>query len=414
MTISRRWQIFIYSSVCTLVLASVAMSAPQKDQLEDAQEIQKVVERLRHQPITGKLKMGVVSKKEVIEFLDKRIAEEYSSDEFRQMEATAKLLDLMPWSYDYRREIRAIMVEQIGGFYDHTTQELYIADWISGFIQKPVLAHEIFHGVQVQEWDAARLLDTEKLKLDQLMAHQALMEGDATIVMAHFTVADAKLDETTLNGVFEQTVKSAMHGLALKPSVAKFVGSSERFASAPRHVKRSLVLPYAMGAEFVIALRREAKWDWKRINQVYKDPPETTEQILRPTAYWNKRESPIRPKRLFKMPTTWKVLKEDTFGLMMFSEALDREAEHNKPPLVLEGWAGDETLLFGKGEDMILAINSAWDTKTAAESFAEKWRLSYRAHDACAVHVSEKQVMVILGRGASQLHDLMGELELKK
>ena len=241
MTISRRCQIFIYSSVCTLVLASVAMSAPQEDQLEDAQEIQKVVERLRHQPITGKLKMGVVSKKEVIEFLDKRIAEEYSSDEFRQMEATAKLLELMPWSYDYRREIRAIMVEQIGGFYDHTTQELYIADWISGFIQKPVLAHEIFHGVQVQEWDAARLLDTDKLKLDQLMAHQALMEGDATIVMAHFTVADAKLDESTLNGVFDQTVKSAMHGLALKPSVAKFVGNSERFASAPRHVKRSLV-----------------------------------------------------------------------------------------------------------------------------------------------------------------------------
>ena len=114
------------------------------------------------------------------------------------------------------------------------------------------------------------------------------------------------------------------------------------------------------------------------------------------------------------MPTTWKVLKKDTFGLMMISEALDRRAEHNKPPLVLEGWAGDETLLFGKGEDMILVINSAWDTKAAAESFASKWRLSYRAHDACVVHLIEKQVVIALARGSSQLRDLLVELELKK
>ena len=105
-----------------------------------------------------------------------------------------------------------------------------------------------------------------------------------------------------------------MHGLSLKPSVAKFMGSSEKFAAAPRYIKRSLVLPYAIGAEFVISLRQKAGWDWKRINQVYADPPKTTEQILHPERYWKNRDYPISPKRHFRMPSGWKILKTDTFG----------------------------------------------------------------------------------------------------
>ena len=397
-----------------MTVASLGHAQPGKaeTQLKDAQDIQRIVERLRHQKITGQLKMGVVSKPEVISFIDKRIDEEYSSNEFKWMESTAKLLDLIPKAYDYRREIRTIMVEQIGGFYDHKSQELFIADWIAGLMQKPVLAHEIFHGVQVQEWNAGTLLDTDNHKLDQLMAHQALMEGDATVVMAHFMVADANLDDTTLNGVFVQTVKSAMHGLSLKPTVAKFMGSSEKFAAAPRYIKRSLVLPYAMGAEFIISLRQDAGWDWKRINEVYTDPPATTEQILRPERYWQKRDHPIIPKRPFKLPADWKVLKKDTFGLMMISESLDRKAAHSKAPRILDGWAGDETLLLGKADSTVLVINSAWDNKASAASFAEQWKQSYLKHSGCAVRVRGKHVTVVLAYRSTELKEVLVKMGL--
>ena len=81
-----------------LLLVTVGTASPKSSQLRDAQEIQQVVERLRHQKITGELKMGVVSKSDVIKFLDERISEEYSSEEFKWMETTAKLLELMPWT----------------------------------------------------------------------------------------------------------------------------------------------------------------------------------------------------------------------------------------------------------------------------------------------------------------------------
>ena len=190
------------------------------------------------------------------------------------------------------------------------------------------------------------------------------------------------------------------------------MGSSEKFAAAPRYIKRSLVLPYAMGAEFIISLRQEAGWDWKRINQVYADPPATMEQILRPERYWKKRDQPIVPKRLFKMPADWKILKKDTFGLMMISESLDRAAPHSKAPRILDGWAGDETLLMGKGETTVLVINSAWDNETSATSFAEQWKQSYLKHPGCAVRVRGKHVTVILARRPVELKEILVKMGL--
>ena len=72
---------------------------------ESAKAIQKDVEALRGQKISGQLKMGVVSKKDILEFLEQRIAEEYSSEEFRRAELQLKLLRLIPWDFDYRTEL---------------------------------------------------------------------------------------------------------------------------------------------------------------------------------------------------------------------------------------------------------------------------------------------------------------------
>ncbi|MGB0645901.1 MAG: hypothetical protein ACPGQS_01940, partial [Bradymonadia bacterium] len=163
-----------------------------------AKEIQRDIEALRGQKISGQLKMGVVSKKDILKFLEQRIAEEYSSEEFRRAELQLKLLRLIPWDFDYRTELKAIYVDQIGGFYDHKKQELFIADWLPGFSQKPVLAHEIFHAVQVQEWDTAKLLDSKTLPTDRLLAHQALLEGDATIVMMQYMLGGLNQNEEML------------------------------------------------------------------------------------------------------------------------------------------------------------------------------------------------------------------------
>ena len=270
----------------SLTYAFSAFAESPNSILKSAKGIQGEIEKLRQQEIKNDLKMSLVSKDEVLEFLKVRIAEEYTDAEFTRMEAQAKLFGLIPHEYDYRAELQKIMVEQIGGYYDHRKQALYIANWISPFMQKPVLAHEIFHAVQVQEWNAGQLLDRQRFQLDALLAHQALMEGDATIVMAHYMVSDQVPDDETLNKVFDAAIKSSMGSINLSAASAKLLGMSGTFANAPRHIKRSLVMPYAIGARFILELRKQAKWSWSKINDIYKNPPHTTAQILMPERYW--------------------------------------------------------------------------------------------------------------------------------
>ena len=398
-------------SVIVLISISFESAAEPSGLLDDAITIQRKVEALRGTPIQSKLKMGVVNKTDLLKFLKKRIDEEYTSEEFQRSETQLKLLGLIPWQFDYRTRLEEIFVEQIGGFYDHKARELYIAEWLPGFTQKPVLAHEIFHAVQVQEWNAGHLLDSKRFKLDTLLAHQALMEGDATVLMAHYLTDAMPLGENGLGAILEQTKKGMMYQLGLSPKMAIFVGGGAKFAEAPRYVKRSLVLPYTLGAQFVWALKKDAGWSWQKINRVYQSPPTTTEQILIPETYWRKPQGRRQPPRNFKRAKSWQLVEEETLGLFMISEALDRKADHALPPRILSGWAGDELLLFQKNKEMVLVINTLWDTDVDAKAFAVAWQKSYAVHPAVEVRTRGQNVMIVLARTKAHLHGLLKEMK---
>ena len=195
------------------------------------------------------------------------------------------------------------------------------------------MAHEIFHAVQVQEWDTAKLLDSKTLPTDRLLAHQALLEGDATIVMMQYMIGGLNQGEEMLSATLDQTKYGMLRQLGMSAKLAVFTGGSANFANAPRYVKRSLVMPYVMGAEFIWSLRKEANMTWSDINDIYKKPPSTTEHILLPETFWKRREPATTPPPLPKAPVTWAQTDDDVFGLFMISEAIERNESHDKPPL---------------------------------------------------------------------------------
>ena len=394
-----------------LVLSYQVHSKPSP-LLKDAERIQAKVEELRGQKISGALKMGVVSKADILHFLEKRIAEEYSSEEFRQAELQLKLLELVPWDYDYRAELKSIYADQIGGFYDHKKQELFIADWLPAFSQNPVLAHEIFHAVQVQEWNTASLLDSKLVPTDQLLAHQALLEGDATIVMLQYVADGLNQGEQTLGTMLEQTKNGMMRQLGMSAKLAVFTGGSAHFANAPRYIKRALVMPYVLGAQFVWALKTSAKMTWLQINQIYQSPPSTTEHILLPRTYWEKRDKRVAPPKLKHSPSRWIRTDKDTFGLFMISEALERNEAHDKTPLVLNGWAGDELLLFESGKGSAIVLNSIWDDEASASAFALMWQNRYQDTNRIFVQTKGKNIIIIMAQSHSNCLSLAQELGL--
>lgn len=381
--------------------------------LKDAKRVQAQIETLRGQQISGKLKMGVVSKPEILTFLETRIAEEYSSEEFRRAELQLKLLRLVPWTYNYREALKSIYVDQIGGFYDHKKQELFIADWLPGFSQNPVLAHEIFHAVQVQEWKTADLLDSKTVPTDQLLAHQALLEGDATIVMLQYVLSGLNQGDDSLGVMLDQTQNGMMRQLGMSSKLAAFTGGSANFANAPRYIKRSLVMPYILGAQFVWALKTKANMTWQQINQIYQDPPSTTEQILQPQSYWQKRDARQAPPGLVHKAKTWRITDQDTFGLFMISEALERSQAHDKAPLILKGWSGDELILFERDQESAIVLNTLWDSQPAAKAFAKIWQKRYQGVEGLILQHRGKIVRIVMAQTDAIALSLAQELGLR-
>ncbi len=275
-----------------------------------------------------------------------------------------------------------------------------------------MLAHEIFHAVQVQEWKTASLLDSKTVPTDQLLAHQALLEGDATIVMLQYVLNGLNQGDDSLGVMLEQTQNGMLRQLGMSSKLAVFTGGSAHFANAPRYIKRSLIMPYLLGAQFVWSLKTNANMTWAQINQIYQDPPSTTEQILRPKSYWQKRDLRVSPRPLLRTAKSWRITDQDTFGLFMIGEALERGQAHDKAPLIVNGWAGDELFLFERGKESAILLNTLWDSQSAASDFSEIWQKRYQGVDGVIVRHGGKSVRIVMAQTSAIALSLAQELGL--
>ena len=71
--------------------------------------------------------------------------------------------------------------------------------------------------------------------------------------------------------------------MMMKTMQASTDEGEDQLSRAPLVVRDLLMFPYAAGMRFVATLR--ARHPWKRVDQVFKEPPASTEQILHPELY---------------------------------------------------------------------------------------------------------------------------------
>jgi len=356
--------------VAALVLAFAQLggnaapsSAPTPQLLEGmAKRALARVEKMRHQALSKPLKMGVKSRAEVTRFIQERLAEEYGPAKVAAEGRFLKLQGLLPAELDYGAFVTSLLAEQVAGFYDHTRQTLHIASWIPAFMQEPVMAHEIFHAIQDQEWGGGKLIDAKTYTHDTLLAHAALLEGDATVVMLNYPQAEHDINADMSTSAF--AINMVATSLPLQMSSPQF----PIMAAAPAYLKQSLIFPYQQGLLFVSALR-QGGLSWAEIRKVYADPPSTTEQILHPERYFRRRDQPST----VELPAfgrdgfrrTW----EGTTGEFHARQLLLATLPLNEAAEAAAGWDGDYTVLdVGPGVAVVTTL-STWDSEADAAEF---------------------------------------------
>jgi hypothetical protein len=271
-----------------------------------------------------------------------------------QLEASRKLLvmlGLLSPDADLHGMLVDLYAENIAGYYSRADKRMHVVSTRDAFgaEEKVTLAHEFTHALQDQYFDLAKVQAGVEENGDRSLAVQALIEGDATLTMV----------------LYAQTFLTTQELFDLQTG-----GSTGTLETAPPVIRDEISFPYNEGVLFALQLYQGGGFE--AVNQAFRDPPRSTEQILHPEKYLEREEpTEIRlPDLAAALGSDWKQLRSDVLGELDFRILLQQFSTLERAARGAEGWAGDRfALLESPNGTNALVIDSLWDSNDEAGEF---------------------------------------------
>jgi hypothetical protein len=202
---------------------------------------------------------------------------------------------------------------------------------------------------------------------DRELALSALIEGEATLTMFGTSMDDWDGDE-----IIRTPAENLEWTFNLLTPFLSFLGSGKSLRDAPPIITESMTFPYFQGMVYCAKLTNEG--GWAAIDQAYKNPPLSTEQILHPEKYAAK---PDLPTTIDLGPLNpgagWKEVGRNVLGELQLLIMLRKHGGK----AAAAGWDGDRYAIFeGPKNRLGLVWISTWDSEDDAREFAH----AYVAH----------------------------------
>lgn len=324
---------------------------------------QQVIEMRGLQP-TGPVERKFMTVEEVKQRMLDDFNEDTSLEEWADDTRVLVAYGLVPADIDLYNLLLRLYSEGVAGFYDPDTSELVIvsgAGTLNAY-EQVTFAHETNHALQDQNYDLRDGMgfsdegfeaDSEKAR-----AAQALIEGDATLLEEAYkeTLSRAQLNEynTALNDI-----------------------DISIYAEIPQFLLIDFAFPYLQGADFVRHYYRQGGWE--RVDEVWRNPPLSTEHILHPKRYENG-DQPIlveRPALTDTLGAGWRQIDSGvsgewfTFLILAYSDDVDTRLSQSVAERAAEGWGGDGYVVYyqADADQLVLAQHWVWDTAADADEF---------------------------------------------
>jgi hypothetical protein len=351
-------------SVAGALAQTPAAKAPETSSaqslLAQADEIFAEMSRITGLPIKGPLKKLVLSRPEIRKYLEESLHEEYTPKEIHTQEAVLKAFGLVTAEFDLEKFLITFYTEQAAGAYDPHRKTMFIADWPPPEMQRLVLAHELTHALQDQNFDLVKFLHAERSNDDATNARQAIMEGHATAAMLQRMLGQVSLASIP----------------SLEPLLASMVNQQmtefPAFTSAPYFFRLQALFPYAQGMGFMYTgLQRGG---WETLNKLFLRPPRTTKEIFDPSFYYDSKILPAislgRPPAL-QGAKKLHILTENTFGELGYYSLFGQFISEQEAKTVATGWLGDRYIVYeGPADDQFaLVARTRWASPETALAF---------------------------------------------
>lgn len=346
------------------VLAGQEKARAESENLAKRAEIERTVSRLRELPFKTPVAYAVLTRAGIQRVLAQKIGEQMSDEEIQNAATGLAAFGLLPRNYPLKQKYIELLGEQVAAFYDQHAHKLFMFEdaLLSNAQNRVILAHELTHALQDQNFGLAKLPLEIRDNDDRAAAASALVEGDATLLMTQYMAQNISLDalRDTLAGAVTQ--------------------NTEQLRKAPRYLREMLIFPYLRGQEFCAALY--ARGGWAAVSAAYKNPPRSTSEILHPEKFLaNPREEPVKIDFgndltvLGEKPLADNVLGEMGTRILLFEQGDQKWAEE-----AASGWRGDRYLVFHGGDALVWRV--MLDAPMHTDSFhgALKYTLMERYH----------------------------------
>jgi phosphopantetheinyl transferase (holo-ACP synthase) len=336
-------------------------------------------------PKRSALKRRLVSSAEVEQYTRDEQAKEGYAQRFARSEMTMKKFGLLPREFNLREFVVKANGKQIAAYYDDETKTISMLNWIPLERQAPILAHELTHALQDQNYDLKAWLsagqgasqpgekkDSEpEIDDDSAGARRAVVEGQAQIVFVDYILAPLGRSLQNTPGLIYQMEEPAVKASA----------DSQLLHDAPMILSEVGTFPYREGLIFegeLLAKGGKAM----AFSGVFARPPRNTHEVLQPIAYINREK--LLPVRI---PDVQQILSDkyavyDSGGIGELDvRALLKTYGNRKEAETLAGsWQGGAYVAFRKTAkttaetlitaDLSLLYVSRWKSSASAERFA--------------------------------------------
>jgi hypothetical protein len=328
-------------------------------------------------PKHAAVKRRLVSKADVEKYAAGQMAKEEFAKRFAQQELSMKKLGFLPRDFNLKEFLVKSTGQEIAAYYDDETKTISMLDWVPPDRQEPILAHELTHALQDQNYDLAKWMKAGTKSAesaatnDSAIARKAVVEGQAMVVYVDYLLKPVGRSLEDTPGLIYQMEEPAV----------KAVIDSQLMHDAPMILREAGTFAYNAGLIFEGELLHKGGKNMAFAG-AFARPPRNSHEVLQPQSYIQGEKLPAVgiPDMREALSNQYDVYDSGGIGELDVRALLKQYGERKIADDVASGWQGGAYVTFRRKDkaaeaqastgDLALLYISRWKTPQAAERFA--------------------------------------------
>lgn len=373
-----------------LLVAALAPAAQPQSLFSEIPSIEEGLTSITGLQFKYHVPYALMTKDQLRRDFQQRIQASIKPAELRAEELTLKLLGLVPPDFDLRQSTIDLLTEQAAAFYDYNKKKLFVLEESgNGDEERIALVHELAHALADQHFHLGKYVNEGLQSDDGSTARMAVMEGQATWLMAAYLSKQA-------GGPAD--VPPAILGL-MTQSIQSSAAEYPVYSKAPLYIRESLTFPYVNGMQFQNEVHE--KLGRESFSEVFLHAPVSTSQILHPNMYLA-HTAPVIP-HLPAIPDSkkFRTLGEGTLGELEYRVLLKQYGIDNADEAAAHLTGSSYAVLENKRDKSpVLVFAAAWDSEDSARAYFEQYRQVLRGKWK-TLEISAETSSALEGRGDS-------------